>query len=69
MFGKKKDKKEEGDGADGDVEMQDQNADDKNQEQSNEVGEMRRGDYMIHVFIEKGKEFDVPENSTIDPMI
>ena len=23
---------------------------------------------MIHVYIEKGKEFKVPENGTIDPM-
>jgi hypothetical protein len=30
---------------------------------------MKRGDYMIHVLIEKGKDFLVPENSTIDPMI
>ena len=30
---------------------------------------MKRGDYMVHVFLEKGKEFKVPEDSTIDPML
>ena len=68
MFGKKKEEPAEG-GDGGDVEMADQGADDKQESAANEVGEMRRGDYMIHVFIEKGKEFAVPENSTIDPMI
>jgi len=32
------------------------------------VGEMRRGDYMIHVFIENGKEFK-GEADTSDPLV
>ncbi len=31
-------------------------------------GSDQNADYMIHVYIEKGKEFKVPENGTIDPM-
>ena len=30
---------------------------------------MSRGDYMIHVFLEKAKDLVVPENSTVDPML
>jgi hypothetical protein len=30
---------------------------------------MKRGDYMIHVFVEKAKEIKVPANSTVDPLI
>ena len=30
---------------------------------------MQSGDYMIHVFVEKIKEINVPENSTVDPMV
>ena len=33
------------------------------------VGEMKRGDYMIHIFIEKAKEIKVPANTTVDPII
>ena len=32
------------------------------------VGEMRRGDYMIHVYIEQGKEF-CGGGDTVDPMM
>ena len=32
------------------------------------VGEMKRGDYMIHIYLEKGKEFKGP-NDTVDPMV
>ena len=32
------------------------------------VGEMRRGDYMIHVYLEKGKEFNGGAD-TVDPMV
>ena len=31
--------------------------------------EMRGGDYMIHVFVEKCKEINVPEGDTVDPMV
>ena len=31
---------------------------------------MRPGDYMVHVFVEKLKDINVPEGSdTVDPMI
>lgn len=71
MFGGKKGKD---DGADGEeakdeVEMADQNAAESKEDEAPSVGEMRRGDYMIHVFVEKGKEFAVPESSTIDPLV
>lgn len=77
MFGKKKKKtegEEGGEGADGDeageeggdVEMTDQSKKDEPEEGG--VGEMRRGDYMIHIYLEKAKELKVPENETIDPI-
>jgi hypothetical protein len=31
---------------------------------------MRAGDYMIHVFVEKIKEINMPKNQeTVDPMV
>jgi dihydroxyacetone kinase-like predicted kinase len=39
------------------------------QEEQKEVGEMKRGDYMIHVFLEKGKEFMVEGEDTVDPIV
>jgi hypothetical protein len=30
---------------------------------------MQRGDYRIHVYIEKAKDLKVPEDSTVDPLI
>jgi hypothetical protein len=34
------------------------------------VGEMKKGDYMIHVFVEKLKEINIPEGATcVDPMV
>ena len=37
---------------------------------SADVGAMKGGDYMIHVFIEKVKEINIPdEKSTVDPII
>jgi len=30
---------------------------------------MKRGDYMIHVYIEQAKNLDVPEGATVDPII
>ena len=29
---------------------------------------MKRGDYVIHIFIENTKEIKTPPNSTLDPM-
>ena len=34
-----------------------------------EVGQMKPGDYMIHVFIEKAKQLKVPDGNTVDPLI
>ena len=34
------------------------------------VGAMRQGDYMVHVFLEKIKEINIPEGATsVDPMV
>ena len=33
------------------------------------VSTMKRGDYMIHVYVETGKNMDVEEGSTIDPVV
>ena len=30
---------------------------------------MKRGDYMIHVYIEQAKNMDVPEGEVIDPIV
>jgi hypothetical protein len=29
---------------------------------------MKRGDYMVHIYLEKAKELKVPENDTVDPI-
>jgi hypothetical protein len=63
MFGKKKEKET---GEDADQIEEEVSA--KKEEGPPEVGEMRRGDYMIHVFIEKAKEMKCPQDSTIDPL-
>jgi hypothetical protein len=63
MFGKKKadaDKDKKGD----EVELTEA----KGSEQAS-VGEMKRGDYRIHVYVEKAKDLKVPDDSTIDPLI
>ena len=77
MFNKKK-KGEEGDAA-GETELADkaETGGDASKEEGKggeasgapAVGEMKRGDYMIHVFVEKAKEIKVPKNSTVDPLI
>lgn len=33
------------------------------------VCSMKRGDYMIHVYVEQAKNMDVEEGSTIDPLV
>lgn len=38
------------------------------EEEQPEVGEMKRGDYMIHILLEKAKDMD-GESDTIDPLI
>lgn len=30
---------------------------------------MRRGDYMIHVLVEKVKDIKVPDGDTVDPLV
>jgi hypothetical protein len=30
---------------------------------------MKKGDYLVHVFIEKAKEILMPDGSTVDPLI
>jgi len=30
---------------------------------------MKRGDYMIHVFIEEAKNLKVPAEDTVDPIV
>ena len=54
------DKEEEGE----EVEMQE-----TKKEEELKIGEMRRGDYMVHVFLEKAKDLKCPEDSTVDPML
>ena len=39
------------------------------EEGSGSVGEMKSGDYMIHVFVEKCKDIMVEPDSTVDPMV
>lgn len=58
------DAKKEGEGAAEGTEM----TSTKKEEPS--VGEMKRGDYMIHVFIEKGKELKGPGGAdSVDPLV
>ena len=33
------------------------------------VCSMKRGDYMIHVYVEQGKNLDVPEGEVVDPIV
>ena len=33
------------------------------------VGQMRRGDYMLHVFIERTKELAYEKEQTVNPII
>ena len=52
---------EKSDGQDDDLEIENL---------ASEVGEMKRGDYMIHVFVERVKEIKMPEgDDTVDPII
>lgn len=49
----------------GDVEMAETGAP---KEDKGEVCEMKRGDYLIHVYIEKAKDIKVPDDGTVDPI-
>jgi len=64
MFGKKKAEGEK-DKKDDEVELTEAKA---SSEQAS-VGEMKRGDYRIHIYVEKAKDLKVPEDSTIDPLV
>ena len=44
-------------------------ADSKAENKESSIDEMKRGDYRIHVFIEKTKDLKVPKDSTVDPII
>jgi hypothetical protein len=64
MFGKKK--------AEGDKDKKDDEVELTEAKASSEqasVGEMKRGDYRIHIYVEKAKDLKVPEDSTIDPLV
>jgi len=68
MFGKKKEEGKED-------QEEEQNEEEKTAEAGDDaggaptVGEMKRGDYMIHVFVEKAKDIKVPDGGTVDPIV
>mmetsp|Transcript_2215 Transcript_2215/g.1544 ORF Transcript_2215/g.1544 Transcript_2215/m.1544 type:complete len:187 (-) Transcript_2215:4388-4948(-) len=68
-LGKKKDDNEEEEKKDDDA----ANADNKksgSDDKKNEVGTMKRGDYMIHVYVEEAKNLKTGgEGETVDPMV
>ena len=75
MWGGKKKKKEPAEGAEGEdgqegeeVEMAEKGKGDDAADEKG-IGEMKRGDYMIHIFVEKAKEIDCPDEGTVDPMV
>lgn len=51
------------DGAPGDVEMS------QIEDGKAAIGNMRNGDYMIHILLEKAKDLKCPKDSTVDPML
>lgn len=58
-------KEEEEKSEKGDAPKEDQEKDKK----SGGVSQMKRGDYMIHVYIEQAKNIEMEENSTVDPIV
>ena len=73
MFGKKKKDEDTAKPADGAKADQAPAADAPNKKDDSASGgggvsNMRSGDYMIHVFLEKVKEINVKEGETVDPM-
>ena len=38
-------------------------------EEKKSVCSMKRGDYMIHVYVEQAKNLDVPEGEVVDPIV
>ena len=76
MFGRKKKKDDDEEGEEGQEENAEGGADggdaDPGEGDSKEesgAGNMRRGDYMIHVLVEKVKDIKVPEGDTVDPLV
>jgi len=60
-----KDKKEE-------EKKEDSGGEEEKEDKPKEKGatvEMRQGDYMVHMYLEKMKELNVKEGETMDPMI
>ena len=53
-------------GGDGEADDDDE---DEPEEKKADVGSLRRGDYMVHVFIERCKEILTPEGETVNPMV
>lgn len=65
MFGGKKDEEEEK----SDEEQQDEQGESKDDKPKASVCSMKRGDYMIHVYVETAKNLDVEEGSVVDPIV
>ena len=38
-------------------------------EQKNELSKMKRGDYMVHIYVEQAKNFLVEAEQTLDPLV
>ena len=67
MFKKKKEEEKKDEGEE---EKEEENKEEgKDNGGAPSVGEMKRGDYMVHVFVEKAKEIKVPDGGTVDPII
>lgn len=62
MFGGKKED-------DADQEEEEQAEEVPVEKEKKSVSSMKRGDYMIHIYVEQAKNMDVEEGSTIDPIV
>ena len=65
---KKEEGKEEG-GDEGEEGKEEEKDDSKGEKEKGGTVEMRQGDYMIHMYLEKIKEINVKDGETMDPMI
>mmetsp|Transcript_69380 Transcript_69380/g.96210 ORF Transcript_69380/g.96210 Transcript_69380/m.96210 type:complete len:190 (+) Transcript_69380:62-631(+) len=71
-LGKKKEEPKEEEAKDGEGENNGGDAKDsgKDDKKKNEVGSMKRGDYMIHIYIEEAKNLKTGgEGESVDPMV
>lgn len=66
MFGGKKDEEEE-QNQEGEEQQEEQK--ESSDKKKSEVCSMKRGDYMIHVYVETAKNLDVEEGSVVDPIV